>query len=247
MRSRALAVSEHGTVEVDRHELGGRAGHQARVLLTLLARDADGAAAVAQAHVWYGRAERERQAYAVRAARLCARARVEFLARAAREARRALALELRGAQLDALGAVQARIRLAQRGHLARQIAQLQVRVEHGVVGAVHERDLAEAAAHDELGLVDRMRQQLAVLATSADVSDATTHLLLLLRRNKHLLLLHRLLGRHGSHLSDHSAHVSAHGLLELRELILLLFICLLLRLRGNLLYIREYNIGTCCC
>lgn len=39
--SSALAVSEHGTVEVDWHQLGARALHQARVLLALSAGHTD--------------------------------------------------------------------------------------------------------------------------------------------------------------------------------------------------------------
>lgn len=127
--------------------------------------------------MWDRATESERQAHAIGTAWLRALARVEFLARLAREALWAFASELNRAYLNALGTVETRVGLAQERHLACQIAELEMRVEDGVVRAVHERDLAELVAHNELGLVERMRQELAGFGTSANVTTTNASLL----------------------------------------------------------------------
>lgn len=109
---------------------------------------------------------------------------------------RALALELTRAELNTLGAVQTWVRFTEKRHLVGHIAQFQVNVEHGVVRAVHEGNLAHAVADHELGLVERVREEVTRLGVGANVVRSSS---------ANLSLLWGLWGR--ADLGGNSAHV----------------------------------------
>ena len=171
--TRALAVSEQRRVEVHGEELQVRVGLSARVGLGRLASLANAASAAARAHVGGRATDGQRDADSVLAARVRG-ARVELLARNAGKASRALASELEEGQVDALGVVHARVARAAQRSLDVQVAALRVRVVDQVLGAVHDGELAEAVADDELEVVTWVRDQIAGLGVHAQRLDGAT-------------------------------------------------------------------------
>lgn len=166
---RALAVHEQRRIEsdIEQDEIG--AGLHARIGLGRGARGANGSAAAARAHIGQRAADGQRNAHAVAAARIH-RARVGLLAHGAGEAGRAVALELKPRQVRAAAVVQTWARLAAERLLDVEVAALRVSIVDEMLRAVHNGELAEAVADDELEVVGRMRDQVAGLGVHAQLA-----------------------------------------------------------------------------
>ena len=168
--SDALALDEHARVDLGHELLEVGVLGEARVHLDILARLADGTTGRAHAHAGDWRARRHRDADAVWATWLVG-AVVGGLAVDAGEADWALALVTEdGWQVGALAVVHARVGLAAERHDGLEVAADQVWVVDEVLWAVHDGELAEAVADDELVNVGRVWDDVAWLRTLAQIN-----------------------------------------------------------------------------
>jgi len=173
--SDALALDEHARVDLGHKLLEVGVLCEARVHLDILARLADGATGRAHADAGDWRAGWHRDAHAIWAAWLGG-AVVGGLAVDAGEADWALALVAEdGWQVGALAVVHARVGLAAERHDGLEVAADQVRVVDEVLWAVHDGELAEAVADDELVDVGRVWDDVTWLRTLAQVNLLCLH------------------------------------------------------------------------